>query len=119
MTANPIEAHQICSTCEQAIRHGLGDLKYVPGLIKRIISEELWRVRKVETGDIVELKSFRELIVGKFPRGWDADLGQVEALLKDDAEALALWRSLDQLKAAWKKATPEERGQFDYWKGAA
>lgn len=91
-TSNPIESQQICASCEHAIRHGIGNLKYVPGLIKRIISEELWRSRRVENGDIVQLNSFRELITGKPLAGWGESPEKVEAIIRDDADALAMWR---------------------------
>lgn len=89
---NAIESQQICSSCEQAIRHGIGNLDHVPGLIRRIIHEELWRERKVETGEIVKLNSFRELITAKRFRGWNENPEKIEAIIRNDVEALALWR---------------------------
>lgn len=88
---NPIDNQNICASCEQAIRHGVGRLDAVPGLIKRIIKEELWRERKVETGEIVKLKSFRELITAKPYAGWDTDPAKIEAVIRDDPEVLTLW----------------------------
>ena len=70
----------------------MGRLESVPGLIRRIITEELWRERRVETGEIVRLNSFRELITAKSFRGWETDPAKIEAIIRDDAEVLALWR---------------------------
>lgn len=90
--SSPIASQNICSACEQAIRHGVGRLDAVPGLIKRIITEELWRERKVETGEIVKLNSFRELITGKRYKGWETNPKQVEAVIRTDPDVLAMWK---------------------------
>ena len=89
---NPTESEHICGRCEEAIRNGTGDLRGVPGLIKRIIREGLWRSRCVPGRKIVELPSFRDLIVREPYEGWGQDPEQVYALLKGDAEAEELWR---------------------------
>lgn len=87
-----------CQLLSPVIRHGVGNLTHVPGLIKRIIKDELWRTRKVETGEVVELKSFRELITAKPYAGWDEDPNKIEAIIRDDPEALALWTEAMELK---------------------
>lgn len=46
-----------------------------------------------ETGDVVKLNSFRELITAKPYAGWDTDPAKVEAVIRDDPEVLALWKS--------------------------
>lgn len=89
---NPVDAQNICSSCEQAIRHGSGRLANVPGLIKRIIRDKLWRERKVETGKVVRLNSLADLITRKPYEGWGESLDKVLALIKDDPEVLAMWR---------------------------
>ncbi|MEO9595376.1 hypothetical protein [Rhodopirellula bahusiensis] len=48
--------------------------------------------RRVSKGQVIELSSLRELITEKPFRGWGEDPKRVEAVIKDDAEALALFR---------------------------
>lgn len=88
---NPVASQNVCAACEQAIRHGSGRLDSVPGLIKRIIKEELWRERRVGI-QVFKLNSFRELIVSEAPAGWGESTEKVEAIIRSDADALAMWR---------------------------
>jgi DNA-binding transcriptional regulator YiaG len=87
-----VENGAICSCAARAILRGASKLANVPGLIKRIIKEEMWRERRVRTGRIVKLNSFRDLIVKKPLHGWGEDPQKIEAIIRDDPEALALWR---------------------------
>lgn len=89
---NPIENEQICSSCAMAIAEGSGRLANVPALVKKIIAAEAWKERKIRTGKIVKLKSLRDLITLPPLDGWGEDPAKVEALIRDDAEALATWR---------------------------
>lgn len=98
---NPVENEQICSSAALAILHGSGRLANVPGLIKRILKEEMWRERKVRTGKIVKLDSFCDLIVKKPLDGWGEDPAKVEAIIRDDPEVLAMWR--DAMKEQGKR----------------
>lgn len=88
---NDIENSQLCATAEQAIRHGTGRLANVPGLIKKIIRNECWKSRRLVSGEICEMRSLAELITTPLIRGWGEDPKKIEALLKDDAEALAMF----------------------------
>lgn len=87
----------ICSACEQAIRHGIGRLDAVPGLIKRIITEQLWRERKIGS-EVVRVESFRELITAKPLTGWGESPEKIEAIIRDDPETLAMWHKEMELK---------------------
>jgi len=91
---NAIENEQLCSQCAQAFIHGSDRLGSVPGLIKGIIETEAWRERKVRTGEIIKLKSFRDLIVLPPLQGWGEDPAKIEAVIRDEAEVLALWREV-------------------------
>ena len=89
---NPIENEQIAARACQCVLHGAGRLQNFPGLIKKIIELRAWEERQIRTGEIVRLKSLAELITLPQLRGWNEDLKKIEALLKDDPEALAAFR---------------------------
>jgi hypothetical protein len=101
---NPIENQQLCSAAEQAIRHGAGRLENVPGLIRRIIETKAWTLRRLPGLGIVdadvEKMTFREFITGKPMRGWGADPDKIEAIIREDAEVLAMWREAMKLPRA-------------------
>ena len=97
MAVNPIEAEQICRSAESALRRGNLNLNQFPGLLKRVIDEQLWKRRRVPGLGIVELPSLRELIESKPLRGWGEDVDRIEAVIRDDAETLRLFRT--ELKA--------------------
>lgn len=90
---NAIEAQQVCQSAEQALRHGSIHLHLFPGLLKRVIAERLWERRRVPGLGVVELPSLRELITAKPLRGWGQDPAMIEAVIRDDAEVLTLWRA--------------------------
>lgn len=89
---NAVEAQQLCQAAERALRHGSIDLAEFPKLLRRIIDERLWLARQVAGEGNVELKSLRELVTEKPLRGWGQDPAKIEAVIRDDAEVLALWR---------------------------
>ena len=89
---NAIENEQVCLSCVTAIIQGGGRLANVPNLIKRIILEKMWRERRIRTGEVVKLRSLRELIVEKPLKGWGEDPDKIQKLISDDADALTLWR---------------------------
>jgi hypothetical protein len=93
---NAIENEQLCSQCVQAFMHGSDRLGSVPGLIKGIIETEAWRERKVQTGRIIKLDSFRDLIVLPPLEGWGEDPTKIEAVIRNEAEVLALWEKAIQ-----------------------
>ena len=88
---NAIEAGTLCDTTFSALHDGTQTLGSIPGLIKRIIKEEAWKSRKVKMHGIVELAGLRELITTKPLIGWGEDPAKIEALLRDDPEALTLY----------------------------
>lgn len=92
MAVNPIEAEQICRSAESALRRGSLNLHQFPGLLKRVIDERLWERRRVPGLGIVELSSLRDLITAEPLRGWGQDPDKIEAVIRDDPEALASFR---------------------------
>ena len=89
---NPIERGQVCVAAHQAILSGEQSLDVIPGLIKKIIASRAWEEREIGPGRFVKLSSFRELITAKPMNGWGENPDKIEALLRDDPEALACWR---------------------------
>lgn len=99
---NEIERGQICRTaCDSYRSTGFG-LSNFPSLLKKIIRNRAWERRHIVThdgmprngvsGGVVELSSLRALITSKPLAGWGEDPKKVEAVIKDDPEALAMFR---------------------------
>lgn len=89
---NEIEKGQLCDSVMSAIHHGLGNLETVPALLRRIIENRAWECRQVKMRGVVKLASLRELITKEPMDGWGENPERIEALIRDDAEVLAMWR---------------------------
>lgn len=89
---NDIEKDQLCSSAVGALCDATGNLSVFPGLLKKIIRERVWERRKIRTGEIVKLRNLHELITSKPLKGWGQDPKKVEAVIRDDAEALTMYR---------------------------
>ena len=88
---NEIERGQLCQSTILSLYGATGGLKYFPALLKKIISERAWERREAH-GKLVELSSLRELITERPLRGWGEDPAQIEAVIRDDPEALVMYR---------------------------
>jgi len=88
---NEIERGQLCQSTIQSLYEATGGLKHFPALLKKVISERAWERREAH-GKVVELSSLRELITEKPLRGWGEDPAQIEAVIRDDPEALVMYR---------------------------
>lgn len=88
---NEIERGQLCQSTIQSLYEATGGLKHFPALLKKVISERAWERREAH-GKLVELSSLRELITEKPLRGWGEDPAQIEAVIRDDPEALVMYR---------------------------
>jgi len=88
---NEIECGQLCQTTIESLYKATGSLSNFPGLLKKIIVNKAWE-RRVSKGKVIELASLRELITAKPIKGWGEDPKKVEAIIKDDAEVLSLFR---------------------------
>jgi len=89
----PEKAGDICDRLDQTLRGSETNLAGVANNIVIVIRDEAWRERRIRTGEIVRCESFLELLTAKPLRGYGEDPKRVEALLKDDAEALRLFRA--------------------------
>jgi hypothetical protein len=88
---NEIERGQLCQSTIESLYEATGGLRQFPSLLKKLIAERAWE-RRVCRGKVIELKSLRELITAKPVQGWGEDPSKVEAVIRDDPEALAKFR---------------------------
>lgn len=88
---NEIERGQLCQSTIESLYEATGGLRQFPALLKKVIATRSWERRTVH-GKVVELGSLRELITAKPVSGWGEDPSKVEAVIRDDPEALAAFR---------------------------
>ena len=88
---NEIERGQLCQSTIESLYEATGGLRQFPSLLKKLIATKAWERRTVH-GKVVELGSLRELITAKPVSGWGEDPSKVEAVIRDDPEALAVFR---------------------------
>lgn len=89
----PELAGQVCDRLDQSLRGSEINLTAVADTLVVVLRDEAWRCRRIRTGEIVECQSFLELLTAPPLRGFGEDPKKVEALLKDDVEALRLFRA--------------------------
>ena len=95
---NEIELGQLCQTASESFRSADFGLAKFPSLLKKVIANRAWERREWVTprgeprGRTIELPSFRELITRKPIEGWGLDPAKVEAVIRDDPEALVMFR---------------------------
>lgn len=90
-----------------AVDGAAGSLANVPGLVRRVIETGAWHER-TQRGKTVSNSSFLEFITAKPLRGCGWPPQKVEALLKDDAEVLALWHDATTAR----KGRPDKNGDI-------
>ena len=88
---NEIERGELCQSTIESLYEATGGLRQFPALLKKVIATRAWKRRTVH-GKVVELSSLRELITAKPVSGWGEDPSKVEAVIRDDPEALAAFR---------------------------
>ena len=88
---NEIERGQLCQSTIESLYEATGGMRHFPGLLKKSIRNKAWE-RRTNRGKVIELASLRELITEKPLRGWGEDVDKVRAVIKDDPEALAMFR---------------------------
>ena len=89
---NEIERAQLSMATIQCLTGLSGRLSSFPGLLKKLIMERVWE-RRVYNGRLIELPNLRALITEKPLNGWGEDPKKIEAVIKDNAEVLALYRA--------------------------
>lgn len=103
---NEIERGQLCQTTIESLYEATGGLRQFPALLKKVIATRAWE-RRVVRGKVVELGSLRQLITAKPVQGWGEDPSNVEAVIRDDPEALAAFREAMLGKPGRPKADAE------------
>lgn len=88
---NDIERGQLCQSAIESLYEASGGLKQFPALLKRVIVTRAWERRECR-GQVIELANLRELITASPVRGWGEDPSAIEAVIRDDPEALLAFR---------------------------
>src|SRR4051812_15742866 len=88
----PHLAGEMCDRLDKALRGSETNLSLLSNMIVVVIRDELWKARTIRTGELVRCESFLELLTAEPLRGFGEDPVKVAALLKDDAEALKMYR---------------------------
>ena len=102
---NEVEAYQVCNSAISALSHGETSLSTFPKLLRRIIDERAWESRRVPGKGVVTMQSLRELVTTAPITGWGEDPAKIEAVIRDDAQVLAMWR--EAMKAQGKRNLPD------------
>lgn len=88
---NDIERGQLCQSAIESLYEASGGLKHFPALLKRVIATRAWERRECH-GQVIELANLCELITASPLRGWGEDPAVIEAVIRDDPEALLAFR---------------------------
>lgn len=80
---SPRYAGEIVASCATAIFHGAHTLVNIPGLIKRIVQEDLW-AHYERTDGMQEFTTFPEFV----EKGLGTNIASLQHLCRDDNEAL-------------------------------
>ena len=74
---------EICNTLQNAIAYGIGRVQHIPGLLERIINENMWQERiMVMNGQRVEFKRLRDFIETGPPEGLGSDYETLKGICK-------------------------------------
>lgn len=88
----PQYAGQICDELDKSLRSSEVNLSRLVGSLVEVIREKAWRERRIRTGEIVRCGSFLEMLTTAPLAGFGEDPDKVETLLRDDPDALRLFR---------------------------
>jgi hypothetical protein len=86
---------QVTDALSRSLRNSASGLNLVPGLLRRALIDEAWKERIVHQTKqhIPGFPSFRVYVETDVPEGLGATCELVERMLRDDSEALALFRA--------------------------
>jgi len=96
------EAGLVVREIESALRYGEGNLSAVPGLMKRLLREGMWREFVTPRGETVTYERFDEFVVTPPTKGLGATLDLVRDVVERDVEALDM---LDQALSEKRQGT--------------
>lgn len=93
MEPSSVMKDEIITSLARDINSTGWELRSIPGLVKRVINENMWPERIVRvTGEIATFKTFAEFVTTAPPAGLGTDIDTLERLCRDDAEAITLLR---------------------------
>lgn len=93
MEPSSVMKDEIITSLARDINSTGWELRSIPGLVKRVINENMWPERIVRvTGEIATFKTFAEFVTTAPPAGLGTDIDTLERLCRDDAEAVTLLR---------------------------
>jgi hypothetical protein len=82
------ESDSIVSCFYRALKSGENNLRNAPGLLLRLINENMWQKRMTKTGEIVEFTKFVDFITSKPLAGLGEDMESIKRICRDDPQAL-------------------------------
>jgi hypothetical protein len=88
---NEIERGSLVQSAWDNFNRGDFCLNEFPVSIIRIIEEKAWE-KRFHRGQIIELPNLKALITERPIKGWGQDPAKIEAVIKDNPEALAMFR---------------------------
>lgn len=89
---NLIRNTQLCDSLNASLREGTLGIQSSCDLLKAIIRERSWEERKIRTGEVIKLRSFRELLTLPPLEGFGEKVEDVERLIGTDAELVTQFR---------------------------
>lgn len=82
---------EIAQSLSKAVKWGGENLKNIPGLLKMVLEQGMWRKRAVAmTGQIVEFQSFEQFAEANAPEGLGSDVKTLLRLCADEPKVLSL-----------------------------
>lgn len=70
----------------RSIKEGAASLDNIPGLIRQVIEEDMWREHlHEETGEVFQFENFKEFVVSPPPQGLGTNVATLIRLCADDA----------------------------------
>ena len=92
MNENLLENHSVVMALGQAIQRGEAALSNVPGLLRRVITEQSWRKRLIrETGEVCEFDAFMDFLTAEPLEGLGTNVDELRLLVAHDVEISALF----------------------------
>lgn len=96
---DPLRGNDAVIVCLRQAMSVRGTLAQVPGLLKKVLAEQLWRERVIQTGEVVRFDRFEDFVVRPPLIGLGATVDLVRTLVRDDAAALSAFDAAVQRPA--------------------
>jgi hypothetical protein len=93
MEPSSVMKDEIVTSLARLVNSTGWELKNLPGMVKRVITENMWPERVVRiTGEIATFKTFGEFVTTPPPAGLGTDIETLKRLCRDDEEVITLLR---------------------------